>query len=426
MNRPFGILFDAASGDVAPIYPSMTPTSCLFCDRPQVRALVDFGLQPLTNRWPVSAEESADEPEFRFRLAMGQCAGCGVVQLLGPPPPGEVRSRYDWLSYNEPEGHLDDVVQKMLKLPSIGPQSVVAGTSYKEDTTLARLNRRGLERTWRVDLARDLGETDAAAGLETVQERLTAEVAERLGAQRGAADLVMARHIIEHAHHPRSFAAALKRLVKPGGYVVFEVPDCTRSFDRGDFSMPWEEHVAYFTPETYRSGLECLGFEVLSIERYEYSHEDSLVAFCRSGGTTVVAPPAPSADELSRADRYAAMLPEAKAAYRAYFTTFRRNHGPIAALGAGHLCAGFLNLLELGDLVDFVVDDNPKKQGLRMPGSRLPIVPSSTLVERGVGLCLLSVNPEVERRVREKNAAFTARGGRWMSMFSGRPQLSEP
>ena len=63
--------------------------------------LIDFGLQPLTNRWPISATSA----EYQFRLLLGQCGACGVVQLVDPPPPEEIRSHYDWLSYNEPEGH---------------------------------------------------------------------------------------------------------------------------------------------------------------------------------------------------------------------------------------------------------------------------------------------------------------------------------
>ena len=402
----------------------MSDTGCLFCAAPDVAPLLDFGSQPLTNRWPVAAADA----EATFPLRMAVCGRCGVTQLVAPPPPDEIRSRYAWLSYNEPEGHLDDVVERFLRLPGIDSAATVVGTTYKEDTTFDRLRRRGLHRTWRIDLARDFDVADPAAGLETLQQVLTPEAAERLAARHGRADLIFARHVIEHAQHPRSFAAALKRLVKPQGYVVFEVPDCTRSFDCGDYGMPWEEHVAYLTPPTYAAALGHLGFDVSSIARYEYSHEDSLVAFCRVGSGSIAAQNASAAElqpEIARARRYAADLPQARNAYRDYFRRFRAEQGPIAALGAGHLCAMFLNLLGVAEFVDFVVDDNPRKQGLHMPGSRLPILPSTALIERGVRLCLLSVNPEVERRVREKNHSFSDAGGRWMSMFAGRPQVSD-
>lgn len=398
----------------------MADTDCLYCSASNLGHLIDFGVQPLTNRWPVSA--IADE--YRFRLMLGQCGACGVVQLLDPPPPEEIRSRYDWLNYNEPEGHLDDVVGRIMGLPGVSPASVVAGTSYKEDTTLARLNRRGWPNTWRLELSPDLAEHDLRAGLETIQQRLTPETAEAIAACRGRPDVLFVRHIIEHAQQPRRFAEAVSRLAKPDGYVLFEIPDCTRSLKRHDYSMPWEEHVAYFTPGTFRTALTTLGFDVLELVEYEYSHENSLVAFCKTaprGADDSGSSPTDLGVELQLGAAYGEAFPRVRTDYQTALGNFRRNHGKIAALGAGHLAATFINVLGLAELLDCVVDDNPQKQGLFMPGSKLPIVPSSALVERDIRLCLLSVNPEVEAKVRQKNAAFEARGGRWMSMFTGRP-----
>ena len=72
---------------------------------------------------------------------------------------------------------------------------------------------------------------------------------------------------------------------------------------------------------------------------------------------------------------------------------------------------------EVEDAIDCVIDDNPHKRGLFMPGSRLPIVGSSALLERGIRLCLLSLNPIGEQKVIEKNAAFVAAGGAFASIF---------
>src|SRR5262245_57772728 len=102
---------------------------CKYCGTGKLDPLVDFGSQRLTNRWPTSRTEV----EYKYRLRLAVCPSSGGSQLVDPPPPAEIRSRYDWLSYNEPEGHLDDVVERIRKLPGIAPGSLIAGTSYKED-----------------------------------------------------------------------------------------------------------------------------------------------------------------------------------------------------------------------------------------------------------------------------------------------------
>jgi len=94
-----------------------------------------------------------------------------------------------------------------------------------------------------------------------------------------------------------------------------------------------------------------------------------------------------------------------------------RRKGPVAVLGAGHLACAFIQYLRLQEYIAMVVDDNPRKQGLLMPGSRIPIRAAAALEDDNVSLCLLSVNPEVEEKVIERNRAFLDRGGRFASIF---------
>jgi hypothetical protein len=396
----------------------MVSSKCRFCAEERLHTLLDFGPQPLTNRYLTTAQE----PEFLFSFGVAQCSTCGVVQLANVPEPHELRSRFPWITYNEPESHLDDVAGRIVRLPGVGPHATVAGLSYKDDTTLARLERLGLGNAWRVDLAADLGGDEPGAGLETLQRLLTPRVADSLVDRHGRADVVIVRHVLEHAHHPEAFLAAIIRLTHPGGHVVFEVPDCTRSLDRCDYSMPWEEHVAYFTPVTLRQTLARHGFEVVDLLDYPYSHENSLVAICRTGGGSTGPAAAGTKDEidadLGRAARYASEFPGRRAAYR---SRLRGMPGTIALFGAGHLTAAFVNILELTCLFDCVIDDNPRKQGLFMPGSRLPIVSSAALAERPIKTCLLGVRPEIETIVREKHRDFMRRGGGMFSIFPGNP-----
>jgi len=57
-----------------------------------------------------------------------------------------------------------------------------------------------------------------------------------------------------------------------------------------------------------------------------------------------------------------------------------------------------------------VIDDNPHKRGLYMPGSKLPIAGSPALLDRDISLCLLSLNPSGEQEVTEKNSPFVGQG----------------
>ncbi len=398
--------------------------SCFLCRGEELAPLLDVGSQPISNRFL----RTPDEPEERFPIALRQCAACGLVQIDTPVPARALIPPYDWITYNEPEDHLDDLVNVLLALPGIRSGAVAVGVSFKDDSTLARLERCGL-RTWRLDLRQDLGVPDAGSGhgVETIQDRLTPHVAARIVQRRGAADVLVVRHILEHASRPLDFIEALKVLTKPEGYIVIEVPDCSRAMDGCDYTTIWEEHTLYFTPETFHHGVWCAAYDIVRRANYPYPFENSLVAIAQSNGNGGGAhlPVAAVAREQQRGLAFGRSFDAYRERVRRFLSDRRRDGGRIALFGAGHLACLWINVLGVQDAIDCVIDDNPHKRGLYMPGSRLPIVGSSVLLEEPIALCLLSLNPVGEDRVIGKNAAFVARGGTFASIFPASPRALE-
>jgi len=388
---------------------------CYTCGA-DVEALFDAGMQPIGNRFL----QRRDQTEEQFPLALELCARCGLVQTTMPVPASALVPPYDWITYSEPEPHLDGMVDRLMTRPGIAAGAVAGGVSFKDDSTLARLASKGL-RTWRLDMADDLGVTRAGLGVETIQEVLTPGRADAAAARHGKADVLLVRHILEHAHDLGRFLESLRRLLAPGGYVVIEVPDCSRALAAGDYTTIWEEHTFYYTPETFARCLALNGFDVAGFENHPYPFENSLVAIARVSADARTGSRMPAADvlaaEVKRARAFASEFPGRRRRLRAYLEGLRKTRGKIALFGAGHLACTFVILFGIADLVECIIDDNPHKRGLFMPGSRLPVVGSDVLQSGGIALCLLSLNPIGEQKVMEKNQAFAGRGGTFASIF---------
>ena len=370
-----------------------------------LKTLLDLGPQPVCNRFLKGPQEK----EFRADLALTQCPSCALVQLETPMPVAEVVARYDWIAYREPEGHLDSLAETIARLPGLTMESTVGAVTYKDDSLIDRLDRLGFKNHWRLDPRGDLGIEDSRAGIETIQDRIS-----KNSTHGKSADLLIVRHVLEHAYDTRAFAGALKSLVKPGGVILFEIPDNARCFDTFDYGAIWEEHVLYFTESTFKGFLARAGFELAAFYVYPYPMENSLVAIVKPATSAEPAAPPPSR-ETARAEAYARGLPEASAKFRAILARHPRER--TALFGAGHRSAAFVNLLGLEDSIGMVIDDDVNKKGLFMPGSRLPIAGSSALLEKGIELCLLNMSPESERKVVAKNKAFVDGGGRFVSIF---------
>lgn len=392
---------------------------CNLCQQKSVTTLLDLGLQPISNNFL----QNAAIPKKKFPLRFGQCQSCGLAQLTQVMPVEELTPLYDWITYAEPEEHLDSLAAAIKNL-GLNHDSKMCGISFKDTSLLERMDKLGFNNTLVFDPQHDLG-IDANGGIEKIQSALTLEKARRIVQQYSQFDVVIARHILEHTYNLTEFIAALKELTAPGGYLVIEVPDCARAFERNDYPIIWEEHLSYFTPATFHHLFQYHGLDVIHQENVPYALENSLIAISRKidneqtvNQKQAFLPQDRLQQEKERVQHFAASMEMNKDLLHHYLSQFKNKYGKIALLGAGHLACAFINYLDLKKYIDCVIDDNPQKNGLLLPGSLLPIHNSAAFVERGITLCLLSVNPRSEDYVIEKNRSFTDNGGTFFSIFS--------
>ncbi|WP_085614942.1 methyltransferase domain-containing protein [Thalassospira alkalitolerans] len=388
---------------------------CLCCGGFSVGDLVDFGPQPPSNRFKKSSTAETDT----HPLSVGQCYACGMIQLVNPMPADMVRSEFDWITYNEPEGHLDDVVRRLSELPNLNKDSRIIGLTYKDDTTLKRLNDLGFCNVYRYDAVNDLGLLSPYSGLESIQAAFNSQNNLRLKEKHGLADLLSVRHILEHSHNPQLFISEIRKLVKPNGYIWFEMPDSSKFIKASDYVFIWEEHITYFTSYMMDVFAKNSDIYLNDIIIYPYQFEDSLVAIAENSQWVEKKWPLLLDADLDQAladgDKFAKQFSDCARSVRGVLEQWKIQGKKVAVFGAGHLAAKFLNMYSVGEFVTWVIDDHPSKQGLLMPGSGVPIIDSSVLTETDV--CLLSLNYESERKVRAKNEDYINRGGEFMSIF---------
>jgi hypothetical protein len=389
-------------------------SSCRLCKTGTINNLLDLGMQPICNRFL----SDPSEEEYMHPLIIGQCNACGLIQIIDPIPVNELLPRYDWITYNEPEEHLDELADIISHLPGLTRESAICGVSFKDDSALMRLKELGFKNIWRIDPEGDLNIYHKGIGVETIQSYLTHDTVDMIVKKHGTFDVIIARHILEHAFDLYEFMFAVSRLARSEGYIIFEVPDCERAIEKLDYTTLWEEHIAYFTPETFRQSFAFGNFSLFQYKCYPYPFENSLVGIaCLKGKDAYLRPESFEDKEKKRAQDFAIKLPTQRLKIKSYFSRYKKNKGNIALFGAGHLACTYINLLNLKDEISFVADDNPKKQGFVMPGSHIPIRTSDALLTENIKLCLLSLSPQAEPKVIRKNQAFIENGGEFASIF---------
>jgi len=270
--------------------------------------------------------------------------------------------------------------------------------------------------TWMIDLEQDLL-LDSHLGIESIQAAINQSAVSMILKRNGKSNLIIARHIFEHAYNLKEFLESLKSLIYDDGYILFEIPDCTTSLDNYDYTMTWEEHLIYLTPNTFKHLLRHYGFTLILYHLYPYPHESSLVVLVRRNISNDNSNnPLESDKEIRLGEDYAKNFLKLKNLVSNYILDEAKK-GEIALFGAGQDTCAFLNYFNISEYIDYVIDDNINKTGLFMPKSKTPIVSSEVLENKNISLCLLSLNPINEEKVITKLRKYKHLSGRLYSIF---------
>ena len=387
---------------------------CIVCEYRMLNTLLDIGSHPISS----SYLDHKEEKEILFNIQLGICNNCGLAQLINPVDYSELLPKYDWISFNEPEGHLDDLVNQIIKLPNINNKSKIFGISYKEDSTLKRFNKHNFSNTLSLNQIDDFEILNPNAGIESIQAVFNKKIANKIISKYGKADVLIVRHILEHANNPKTFVEALKLILNDNGYIIFEIPDCKAVFENNDYTRIWEDHIMYFTEETFHSSLIRFGFEIEKTIKYKYPIENSLIGIVKKQSKVDKVSDNFIVDkEINRMKDFSSNFQSHKDKIYHLLLDFKSNNGNIAIFGAGHLAVMFIQLMSIKNIISFVVDDHPKKLGMFMPGSKIPILSSDSLVKNNIKLCLSSLSPESEKKVIENNKFLFKNNIKFKSIF---------
>ena len=370
----------------------------------EAELILDLGLHPVAHKF--LTEENTTEDCYPIQLGIGKSSG--LVGLISPPKWDVLTPVFDWVTCNEPEAHLDDLVEKLcVNLPL---DASILGLSGKDSSTLSRFQQSGFINT--KSFAHPLMNDYIRPGVEVVQAAFSCE--DPLSDAKY--DVIIGRHILEHTADTGPFLENLMSLLSEDGVAVLEVPDNEKAFRESQHTIIWEEHTLYFTQSTLIHLLEQYGLTVLHFYRYPMALEDVMVVVVNKQNS----PKLPHADLIDRklVALFSEQFSDRQVFIKEKLTEYRNISGKVALLGAGHLGAAFVNYYQLQDLVDVIIDDDLNKQGLLMPGCKLPIQGSSVLNDNHYSLCLLTCNPWNNKKVANKHKEFLESGGRFLSIFN--------
>ena len=358
---------------------------CRHCAADLKFQLIDLGSAPPSNAYLTAI--SLRRPEKWFPLKVLVCESCWLVQAESYSRASELfNDEYAYFSSFSDAWleHSKNYVGAMVDRFELNSSSHVVEIASNDGYLLQYVKQRGIP-CLGVEPTASTANAARLKGIETVERFFGVELASELVASGKSADLTAANNVLAHVPDINDFVKGFSVLLKPHGVATFEFPHLYQLVTERQFDTIYHEHFSYLSFTTVSEIFQSQGLVVFDVEEIG-THGGSLRVFAQRADT----------GEHSITDRVRSMArleADAGMRQRSFYEGFERDAElakaklldvlvqaklegkTVAAYGAAAKGNTFLNYAGVkADIINFVVDRNPAKQGKWMPGSRIPIV----------------------------------------------------
>jgi 2-polyprenyl-3-methyl-5-hydroxy-6-metoxy-1,4-benzoquinol methylase len=362
--------------------------NCRHCKSRVTLPFADLGSAPPSNAF--LTEQALKAPEKWYPLRVLVCEQCWLVQTEDFARAEELfDADYAYFSSFSTTwlAHAERYVADMATRLELGKRSQVVEVAANDGYLLQYVAARGIPCTG-IEPTRSTAAAARSKGIAVIEDFFGVRLARQLAAEGKQADLAIANNVLAHVPDINDFAAGFALLLKPEGVATFEFPHLMRLVAETQFDTIYHEHYSYLSLYTAERIFNAGGLRVFDVEELS-THGGSLRVFAQRADTGRRARSArvnsllarESSAGMQRADYYAGFqgrIDAVKDGFLRFLMDAKRDGKKVAAHGAAAKGSTLLNYAGIRrDLISFVADGNPAKQGKFMPGSRIPIVDES-------------------------------------------------
>lgn len=365
---------------------------CRHCGQELKHTFLDLASAPPSNAY--LKPEALSQAEVWLPLKLMVCDACWLVQTLdftGRENLFDAEYAYfsscssSWLL------HAKNFVETMREQLNLGPQSLVMEVAANDGYLLQYVHQAGIP-CFGVEPTTSTASAAREKGIEIVERFFGTELARELLAQGKRVDMSVANNVLAHVPDINDFVAAFSMLLTEQGVASFEFPHLLNMVQLNQFDTAYHEHYSYLSLHAVKAVFAKNGLHVFDVQEWP-THGGSLRVLAQRSDVRHREESSRVSELLQREqaagiqtlDFYSqaqVRAEQAKFALLEFLLEAKRNKQRVAAYGAAAKGNTLLNFSGVRpDLLPYVVDINPHKQGKFMPGSRIPIVSLAHLLE---------------------------------------------
>ena len=347
---------------------------CLCCGSERLKLVLDLNEQPLANSFKKTAEES----EPKFPLCLNICEECTHLQLSHAVNPDLLFKNYLYVSGTSQtlRDYFDWFAKETLTYAPAA--ETVLDIACNDGSQLNSFKALGLK-TYGVDPAENLHPL-SSANHDVVCDYFTDKYSYHYGSKN--LDIITAQNVFAHNSYPLEFLKQCKEIMHDAS-VLFIQTSQADMIRNNEFDTLYHEHLSFFNASSMSALARRAGLHLVDIRKTPIHGNSYMFVFKKAAADTGKIDTVLAEERalglqdmntyLAYADRASTIVEDLKQTIMHY----RMLDYLIVGYGAA---AKGNTLLNFGEIhLDYIIDDNPLKQGLYSPGMSTPVVPIGML-----------------------------------------------
>lgn len=358
---------------------------CRFCKTELEHVFIDLINSPASNSF--LTREELNEPESYYPLKVYTCHHCFLVQVDEYKKSDAIfNSNYVYFSSYSTSWlkHVSDYADKMVERFGYDENSLVMELASNDGYLLQYFLKKGIK-VMGIEPTANTAEVAMQKGVKTIVEFFTAELADRFRNHwEVKADLLLGNNVLAHVPDIVDFVAGMKIILAEEGVITMEFPHLMQLVDNNQFDTIYHEHFSYLSLYTVNQIFELHDLRMFDVEELP-THGGSLRIYARHKDDTsktisenVAALLKKEMDKglnnLAYYENFQQKAFKVKLDLTEFLISQKKEGRSVAAYGAAAKGNTLLNYCGVkNDLISFVTDANPHKQGKFLPGSHIPV-----------------------------------------------------
>jgi 2-polyprenyl-3-methyl-5-hydroxy-6-metoxy-1,4-benzoquinol methylase len=365
--------------------------NCRFCNNVLTHEFVDLGSCPPSNSF--LKKEDLGKPEAYYPLKLFVCEKCFLVQIAEYKKANDIfNNEYVYFSSFSKSWleHAHKYTEMMTERFHLGQDSQVIEIASNDGYLLQYFKEKNIP-VLGIEPTSNTAAEAKRRGIETVVDFFGVKLAKELSGQNRKADLLLGNNVLAHVPDINDFVSGMKIILKRNGVITMEFPHLLQMVENNQFDTIYHEHFSYLSLLTVKGIFETHGLFLFDVEEVP-THGGSLRIYAKHAedkqevssnvNALIEREKRMGLDSINYYKDFDGKAKKIKNELLRFLSEQKQLGKKVAAYGAAAKGNTLLNYCGVkSDLISFVVDASPHKQGKYLPGNHIQVVNEDKIKE---------------------------------------------